>query len=769
MVALGGYARRELCPASDIDLLLLHDGWGRSDLQELVEALCYPLWDARLSVGHAVRTPAQAVADAGDRIDSATALLDRRMVAGDRGLLDGLSSRVQRWSRRNGKSLLRQLADADQARHAGTGTHAGMLEPDLKNGAGGLRDIHSLRWAAALLLGELGLDPLVAAGYLGATDRRRLGEANETLLRARCVLHASGDTARGKGVDVLRLDRQDEVAAAMDDVEDADALLRDVGLAMRTVAHLHARTWDLMLADVFRGRRRRRSTGEDRGGGLHLDGGQVWLNPTVTLDSEPASGLRAMALAAASGAHLSRATAAALQRQTAAAGSLPWTSAAREALIALLQSGDGVADALAEADHVGLLGAHLPEWHRVRGRPQRNALHRFDVDTHGAEAVVALHALRREERADRIWRRLADPDSVVLATWLHDVGKAWPGDHSEVGEQVARRWLHTMGFGDEVVERVALLVRHHLLLPDVASRRDLDDPAEIAAVAEVVGDTETLDALYLLTLADGRATGPAAWSPWKDNLLATLHQRVRDLLTGSAATDDEDPRVQAAAEGIPQAAIEALSAAAPERFFSVADADQVGAHALLLARGETVDVRQGGVSGTTVVSIAARDRPRLVADCAGVLAAADLGVVSAQVMTGPTGLALDWFIVTGEAPDSDFVVRLSAAIDGRVDVEELLARPRRGRDRGWVARRRPQVTVRDETTVEVEAPDAPSLLYRLCAAIADAGYAVDAVRASTLGPSVFDVFDVLRTTGAVDLGELRDRMLAALDGLEGAA
>ena len=713
-----------------------------------------------------MRTPAQAVADAGDRIDSATALLDRRLIAGDRGLVDGLSSRVRRWTRRNAKAVLRQLADADDARHQTSGSHPGMLEPDLKNGAGGLRDIHSLRWAAALLLDDVGLDPLVAAGYLGATDRRKLGAANQTLLRARCALHATTDDVRGKGVDVLRLDRQDDVAAELDDGLDADGLLRDVGLAMRTVSHLHNRTWDLLLGDVSRGRRRRRAAGRDLGDGLHLDGGLVHLDPAITLTTDPSAGLRAMAVAAANGAHLSRATAGSLQQQAAQAESLPWTEDGRRALVSLLHAGSGVADALAEADHVGLLATHLPEWEIVRGRPQRNALHRYDVDSHGAEAVVALHALRQDEDLDRVWRRLTDPDALVLATWLHDVGKAWPGDHSEAGAEVADRWLRVMAFDDETVKRVTALVRHHLLLPDTATRRDLDDPEEIAAVASTITDAEMLDGLYLLTLADGRATGPAAWSPWKDSLLATLHRRVRAVMTGSEVDEVQDPRPAALATGTPPAALDALTAAAPERYFSLADADQVAAHASLLADGgRGVHVRSGPVPGTDVVSIVAEDRPRLVADCAGVLAASDLSVVSAQVVTGPTGLALDWFTVTGGAAEHDLTATLTAVIEGRVDVHELLVRPRRGRPQVPAAatRRRPRVTLRNETTVEVDAPDSPSLLYRLCVAVADAGYALEAVRASTLGPTVFDVFDVRGNPSALPPEALRDAMQQAAE------
>ena len=768
VVALGGYARRELCPASDVDLLLLHDGWGRTDLEGLVETLCYPLWDARLTVGHSVRTAAQAVSDASGRIDTATALLDRRLVAGDGGLFDALTSRVNKWARRNATSLLTTLAGADEVRHRAAGTHPGMLEPDVKNGAGGLRDIHSLRWAARLLLGELGLDPLVAAGYVGADDRRRLADANELLLRVRCVLHSTATTAGGKSADVLRLDRQDEVAAALSSPDapvDADQLLRRVGLEMRTVAHLSRRTWDLILTDASRGRRRRRAPGRVLDDGLRLDGGLVDVNEPIDLASAPSTGLRAVAVAATHASHLSRRSAVGLAAAVAEAGALPWDDAARSALVRLLHAGDGAAEGLAEADHLGLLSAHIPEWSRVRGRPQRNALHRFDLDTHGAEAVVALHSLRHDDRLQRLWHRLRDPDSLVLATWLHDVGKAWPGDHSDVGAQVVQRWLEHMGFERSVGTAVATLVRHHLLLPDVATRHDLDDPDVIHAVASTVGDIETLDALYLLSLADGRATGPSAWSAWKDRLMATLHERVRALLLGESVDPTEDPRLEAVARGASADAVDALTDEAPPSYFDTADVHLVAAHAELLARPERTGavVTPGVVPDTMLVAVAAKDREGLLADCTGVLAAADLEVLEARATTGPGGMAFDWFTVTGTVDVEDLTEHLEAALDDRIDVDALVSRPRRRPSDGRILRRGATVTVQGGNRIEVEAPDRPALLYYLCRAIADAGYALTAVRASTLGPSVFDVFEIDAAGARVDLEGLRAQLTEVAD------
>ncbi|HWH31823.1 MAG TPA: HD domain-containing protein, partial [Egibacteraceae bacterium] len=544
LVALGSYARGEVCPSSDVDLLLLHDGRPQRDLEGVVRTVCYPLWDGGLSVGHAVRTPKDAVRAAGERIDTSTALVDRRLVAGDIGLADELGERAGRWLRKAGPGLLERLAAADAERHARAGSHAGMLEPDLKDGAGGLRDLQSLRWAAACLLGDATLDALVGARYLGAADRRELAEANAVLLATRCALHLVRDGGRpgrpGGDADRLRLDTQDEVAAALGDA-DGDALLHRVNLAMRVVAHVHGRAWPLLLSDARGGRRRRKAPARRAGDGIAVLDGFVELDPEARLSDDPSLPLRACAVAAAEGTHLGRASAMRLRRELEGHPGLPWDEPGRRALLDLLRQGPRALPVLADADHVGLLNALLPEWERVRGLPQRNPFHRFALDLHGFQAVAELTRVAAgelDERHARLWRELPDPDVLLLAALLHDVGKAWDGDHSVVGAGVAARWLAHMGFDSGRIATVATLVRHHLLLPDTATRRDLDDEDEIAGVAAAVGSVEVLDGLYLLSLADARATGPSAWSAWKDQLMAQLHRRARRVLDGRAARTD---------------------------------------------------------------------------------------------------------------------------------------------------------------------------------------------------------------------------------------
>jgi [protein-PII] uridylyltransferase len=763
LVALGSYARRSLCPRSDVDLLLLHDGWAAEDLEVLVREVCYPLWDAGLSVGHAVRTPEEAVRAAGEVLDTATALTDRRVVAGVGGLADDLAARVARWLRRGGGPLASAIAQADAARRRCPRGGRGALEPDLKSGVGGLRDLHSLRWAGAILLGDASLDPLVGARYLAAQDRARLAAAGERLLAARCALHLVGGRAAR---DVLRLDLQDEVAARLG-MADGDDLLRDVGLATRTIAHLHARTWPVLLADATGGRRRRRPEPLRLGPGLAQVDGLVEADPPAHVADDPALPLRAVAAAAERGTVLGRRTAVRLREELAGEAQLPWDDAARAALLTALRAGRAGLPAMQDADDLGVLAAMLPGWARVRGRPQRNPLHTFDVDTHLLQSAAWLTHIADgglDPRHRDLWEGLADPDAVLLGTFLHDVGKAWPGDHAVAGEAVARDWAAHMGLAEARGEHVARLVRRHLLLPDVATQRDLEDDREVERVAVLVGDVEVLDGLLLLSLADARATGPAAWSEWKDLLLHRLHQRVRDLLLSAAPDDPVDLRPRGAGgpgravlaraavrRGADPDAVRALLAALPADYGRSAEPDQVAAHAALLAagrRGLAADVRPGPVPSTAVLSVVAPDRPGLFADLVGVLAAHRVDVLEARVATTGDGLAVDRFVVTPpDGADRDAVRRdLAAAAEGALDVAAAVARRERARDVGPRALAAPvPVTVRTtravgRARVEVRGPDSPGALHRISRALADLGVDLEGAIVATLGPEVHDTF-----------------------------
>ncbi len=776
-MAVGSYARGEVCPRSDIDLLVLHDGWSDQALEGIVRTLCYPLWDAGLEVGYAVHTPRSAVRAAGDRVDTATAFMDRRLLWGEPGLLDRMASAYSRWLRRRSGRVLDQLAEADDERHQRAGAQPGMLEPELKAGAGGLRDLHSLRWAAGMVLGELGLRPLVGARYLGATDHRALVQANAELLAVRCALHLSTSSAP---TDVLRLDLQDDVATLVGAAGRDDVLAR-VNLAMRTIAHVHGRTWPLLLADAQSGRRRARVPPVELDDGVRLVDGLVEVDGDCSLRDDPTLGLRTVAAAARQGSHLGRATVTRLQRDLSDIDQLPWDDRARSSFLATLRQGPDALPVLADADHIGLLAAHLPEWQRVRGHPQRNPYHRYDLDTHLVQTAAWIQRIADGalgQRLAAIHERLDQPDVLLLGALFHDIGKAWDGDHSVVGARVVGRWIGRMGFDQRRAQRVARLVRLHLLLPDVAQHRDLDDRQQIQQVADRVVDTETLDALLILSLADARATGPSAHSPWKDGLLSELHARVRRALTGGSGTSviaEPGTKITAARErsaAVGSTAMDHLLDDLPARYLLGAGVDQIVEHARLLARlgpsePAAAGVREDGPEQTAVISLVAWDRRGLLADVVGVLAGLGLDVLEARAFTRDDTAALDWFVVrrraTAAAPATDdLVTQVEAAGRGTADVEKLVSRQERRWDErpGSEVQLIAPVVVVDRgpsvTRIEVEGRDAPGVLFRLLRVLADAGLDVSAARVATLGPQVRDVFFV--ATCDLDWDAVADRL-----------
>lgn len=792
VLALGSAARAELTPASDIDLLFVHDGRGPADLEAAVAAVCYPLWDAGLSVGHAVHTPRSAVRAAADRLESATALVERRLVAGEHGLAEALAERWRRWLRRHGNRVLADLVEADTARHATAGARPGALEPDLKRTAGGLRDVQSLRWAAACLLGADGpdaLEALVGARYLSARDLPALGAAARELLAVRCALHLEHGLPRPPGalVDTLRLDLQDAVAARLG-WGDGDDLLRRVGLAMRRIAYMHRRAWPSLRADARAGRSRRRPAPVVIADGIVLDDGLVELADGRDVRTEPALAMRAISAAAVHGTHLGRRSADALTAGILTRSRLPWDAETRAGLLRTLRQGAAAADALADADAIGLLPALLPGWERLRGAPQRNPLHRSDLDTHLFATVAELVALAdggngppdpaEQERLAALFDQVDEPEVLLLAAWLHDIGKVEAGAHAVTGARTARAWVTEMGFGSRRAARVAALVEAHLVLPEAAVRRDVRDPADLASVAAQLAaaqieDRGHLDALYLLALADGRATGPSVATPWREGLLAELHGGVRRLLSGAEAIPLAPDDVAAqAARSAGEAAVAAVLDGAPRGYRLSASAAQIAAHAALLdsedgLRGApVVALRAGEVAETRTLSLLAADRPGLFADVAGALAGHGVDVLEARAFTRADGLALDWFVLRDGAP-GELTAAVIAAAEGTLDAGELVARWERRRDVRPPTLARPvgvEVTIDrgvGRARIEVAGPAAPGVLHRLAAVLAEARIDVLGARVATLGPEVRDVFFVRSEDLPVDDAALVDRLRRA--------
>lgn len=697
LAAVGGYGRGDLAPGSDLDLLLLHaPKTDPAQVAAVAEAIWYPIWDEGLKLGHAVRTVRDALALAAEDLDTATGLLALRHLAGAPSLSAEMAdAAAAQWTKR-AKRFLAMLRDGVAARQAQHGEVAFLLEPDLKEGRGGLRDIHALRWAEA------------ARPVLEAGDAAALAIAERVLLDARVELHR----ATGRATDRLTLQDQDAVGAALGLI--ADELMAGIARAARSVSWIADETWDRVGASLATSISLLGWRSRERAPGLVVRDGQVLLEPNVDPASRPDLVLEVAAVAAAKHARIARSTLARLAER-APAPPEPWPAATRRRFVDLLRTGHDAITVIEALDQSGLFERYLPEWAAVRNRPQRNAYHRFTVDRHLLEAAANAAAL-----ADRVDR----PDLLVVGTLLHDIGKGRPGDHTEVGMALIAEIGLRLGFDDDDTAVLVDLCRLHLLLPDVATRRDLTDETTIAAVAESVGDGHRLDLLAALTEADSIATGPAAWGRWKADLVADLVRRVHHHLEGgsqAALATDEFP-----------------------------DAHQ---RALMARRETAIEARD------LTLTVITADRPGLFSRVAGVLAIEGLEVRAADAAS-VDGMALEVFQVTsrfGSVVPWDRVQRsLEAALTGRLAIEARLA----DRVRAYAPRASrpdlPPPSVRFDdaasaaaTVVEVYARDRIGVLYRVLRAFAEFDLDVRTAKVQTLGELIVDAFYVTHADGSL--------------------
>ncbi|MEU7431823.1 [protein-PII] uridylyltransferase [Streptomyces sioyaensis] len=740
LVAVGGYGRGELSPRSDLDLLLLHDG--RADagaLAALADHLWYPVWDLGLDLDHSVRTPAEARKAAREDLKVQLGLLDARHLAGDPELTAALRSTAYADWRESAPKRLPELHDLCQERAERQGELQFLLEPDLKEARGGLRDATALR--------------AVAASWLADAPRGGLEAARTRLLDTRDALHLT----TGRATDRLSLQEHPQVAEALG-MLDADALLRQTYESARTISYAADVTWREVgrvlrarsVKPVLRGLLPGRGTGKGERsplaeGVVELDGEAV-LARTARPERDPVLVLRAAAAAAQAGLPLATHS---IRRCAEAAATrplpVPWPAEAREELVTLLGAGTYTVPVWEALEAEGLVTRLLPDWERVRCRPQRNPVHTWTVDRHLIETAV---------RASALTRRVHRPDLLLVAALLHDIGKGWPGDHSVAGETIACDVAARLGFGARDTAVIATLVRHHLLLIETATRRDLDDPATVGAVAEAVRSAGTLELLHALTEADALATGPAAWSAWRGGLVADLVKRVAARLAG-----EPEEEVRPADE--PTAEQQRLAAEARRT---------KGPVLALHARAETPTGPEDG-SGTeesarrpvgVELLIAVPEQPGVLPAAAGVLALHRLTVRAADLLVLDPGgespvLLLSWRVAAeyGSLPDADRLrVDLVRALDGSLDIPARLAE----RERAYARRARavlappPRVSAvtgssRTATVIEVRAQDAHGLLHRIGRALETAGVAVRSAHISTLGANAVDAFYVTDPDG----------------------
>jgi [protein-PII] uridylyltransferase len=778
LVAVGGYGRQELSPGSDLDVVLLHTAsLAPESVARTAEKIWYPVWDSGWKLDHSVRTVEEALELARTDLAVAAGLLDARLVAGDADLVASVRSGVFADWRRDAPRRLCDLREEYAGRLARHGELAYRLEGDIKEARGGLRDSTMLRFISATWLVDV---------PHGAPERAR-----EFLLDVRDALH----TVSGRALDRLLLQEQDGLAAFLRDAgvlgddddrtltqpldhnelfaadlgsagyatgvgatgdepvgdlisgsgglathrdvselytTDADLLMRRVAEAATTISYALEAAWrqvDAALAARSPGRHPVRRPLAD---GVVEQDGEVYLARAAAPSRDPILVLRAAAATAGSDLSFAPNTLRRLAEESAPMPR-PWPRPAREAFVTLLGAGSGLIPVWEALDRSGILHALLPEWRRVRSLPQRNSLHIHTVDRHTLETVVAAADLARS--VDR-------PDLLLVAALLHDIGKGLRGDHSEIGAELTRELAPAFGFNADDVSTLTGLVRHHLLLPDLATARDPDDPATVdtllAALAELACPRlEALRLLRALSEADSKATGPAAWNPWRAGLYHGLTVRAQAALLGfdPPAAEPSDPARSA----------------------------ELAARSRAAADGLVVELEDA-----QTVSVAAPDRIGILAAVAGVLALRRLTIRAATTETLDGVFVQRWLVAADWSTALQDRLRedVRAALDGTLDIAGRLASRDAGERRNRLVAA-PSVAVlpgasASATVLEVKARDAPGLLYRVASALAGTGVSVRSARVSTLGAEAVDVFYIVTAAGAPLSDDAAERVAAAV-------
>src|SRR6201993_1924563 len=735
IVGIGGLGRHELLPYSDLDLVLLHDNKSADVLQRVADALWYPLWDSNVRLDHSVRTVSGALGVANTDVIAALGMLDARHVAGDARLSEELIAGARRQWRSAIRSRMDELVEITDARWQRCGRISQRAEPDLKSGRGGLRDVQ--------LLDALGVAQLIDRHGMGRpeTPGGSLDDAYLTLLDVRTELHR----VSGRGRDQLLAQYADEISAALH-VGDRFDLARKLSDAGRTIAY-HAET-GLRTAENALPRRGmsalvRRPKRRPLDEGVVEYAGEIVLARDARPEDDPGLVLRVAAALADTRLPIGAAT---LSHLSASAPEMPtpWPREALDDLLVVLSAGPTAVATIEALDRTGLWGRLLPEWGAIRALPPRDVAHKWTVDRHVVETTV---------KAAPLSTRVARPDLLALGALLHDIGKGRGIDHSVLGAEMTLGIGSRLGVSPPDVELLSKLVRHHLLLPIVATRSDLNDPTTIKGVSEALGgDPQLLEVLHALTEADSKATGPGVWSEWKAFLVEDLVNRCRMVMAG---------------EPLPRA-----EPTAPPYLSLAAD------------HGVHVEITPADGSRAYHVVMVAPDQRALMSKAAAVLALNSLGVHSATV-NSHEGVAITEFVVSphfGSPAEAQLLrQQFVGALAGDIDVLAMVekrhseaassASARAGEVQAGVPVTRstapPRILWLDtaaegQLVVEVRAMDRPGLLALLTRALERAGADIVWAKVNTFGSTAADVFCIVLPAGARDESSPAEQSARAL-------
>jgi [protein-PII] uridylyltransferase len=817
VAATGGYGRGVLAPFSDIDLLFLTADEPSPAVLRTVEFMLYFLWDLGLKVGHATRSVADCLTEANGDSTIRTSLLDARPVAGDAQLFQDFAGRFRAACAEAGAANYIAAKQAERAsRHRRYGDSPFVVEPNIKEGRGGLRDLQTLYWMARYLFGVATMaelaDPAGPAGEMLIEPEARLARRSwDFLWTLRFHLHY----VAGRAEERLTFDLQPVVGARMGYTrrgrqDGVERFMRHYFLTAREVTRL-TRVLEPALERAAMGppANARETDASLLEAGFVLADGKLLSAKGREFFSEPIQMLRILQVARDRGLELHPLAIRALIRHERRAVELRGDPEASELFLDLLCGRDAEhhkADGaiwLKTMNEVGILGRLLPDWARIVGQMQFDTYHVFTVDEHTIEAVRVLNTLEQgmlaqvAPIASGLVHNMQSRRALYMAMLMHDIAKGRGGDHSELGADLALEVCPALGMSAEETEMVSWLVLHHLLLSQTAFKRDIDDPKTILDIAEVIQSPERLRLLLVLTVADMRAVSSKVWNGWKATLLRELYARVAEVLAGGLSTTERDVRVQQAKEAA-AAPLADWPAEAREKFLSLGyagywlgfDPETHARHARLTrdadARGAplTVETQPLPARAVTEVTVYAADHAGLFSQIAGALAVAGASIVDARIHTLTNGMALDTFWVqdaAGGAFDAPHrLARLYVLIEQALTGRITLATEIRKASTALLGRRvraihvPPRVVIDNQasnsfTVLEVNGRDRPGLLHDVTAAISEQGLQIASAHVSTYGVRAVDVFYVkdvfgLKVENEWKLHQLREALLAALGG-----
>ncbi|MCJ7421342.1 [protein-PII] uridylyltransferase [Sphingomicrobium astaxanthinifaciens] len=779
LVGIGGTGRGEMAPHSDLDLLLLVPDHRTAWCEQAIEGLLYLLWDLQLKVGHAVRTPGEVIALSRDDMSVRTATLEARYIWGDDLLCHEMESRFSREIVRGTapEFVAAKLAEREE-RHARMGDSRYLVEPNVKDGKGGLRDLHTLYWIGKYVHDVRRPAELVEKGMFSQEEFRRFERAERFLWSVRCHLHR----VTGRAEDRLGFDHQREIAEAMNYADRpgkaaVERFMHFYFLNAKAVGDLTGvflAQLDAQLAEE--GRRFALPTllrREKKLGGFPLDRGRLSVKGQAWLEEEPIRLLQLFRTAQAEGVEIHPDAMRAAARAARAVDAVREDPEANAVFLDILTGREATDTVLRWMNEAGVFGRFVPDFGRVVAQMQFDMYHHYTVDEHTIRAIGLTAAIDRGELAEdhplasALIKQVASRRALYVAVLLHDIAKGRGGDHSELGAEIARVLGPRFGLTPGETDMVAWLVRHHLLMSATAFKRDLADPTTIDDFVRQVQSPERLRMLLILTVVDIRAVGPGTWTDWKRRLLRTLFEAAEERLRLGHKQHGRSDLVAARKSELdaqldwPRAALEAHHKRLPDSYWlaeptgwQVDNARQVAEAEAERALGPpraSIRMRRDADAAATRLSIFTPDAPGLFYRiCAG-LSAAGASIIGARIHTTRDERALDNLLIVDAQGrpyrDKRRRERLRAALRQSIESEQLPAppapEPLSERDAAFEVPANiivSQTASTRMTVIEVHARDRAGLLARLAHAILSVGAVVHSAHVATYGERAVDTF-----------------------------